>query len=156
MNKIKIILPIKPVAQMRARHTAQGGFVRTYKAPEQAKAEQSLIACLLPLRPPEPLQGPLRLGVRAYLPIPRCKSGKWKAAAAAGEIRPIVKPDLDNLLKHIEDCLTVAGFWHDDRQVVEYLPGTGKYYSTIPRWEIEIMQLDLSSCEVKKWEKEAH
>ena len=137
---MKITVEIAPVAQMRARHTARGGFVRTYKAPEQAKAEQSLIACLLPLRPPEPLQGPLWLGVRAYLPIPRCKSNRWKAAAATGEIRPTTRPDLSNLLKHIEDCLTVAGFWHDDKQVVSYLPGTGKYYSTRPRWEIEIVK----------------
>lgn len=146
MSSIKIIVPIVPVAQMRARHTAQGGFVHTYKAPEQAKAEQSLIACLLPNCPPEPLHGQLLLGVRAYLPIPRCKSNRWKEAAAVGDIRPITRPDLDNLLKQVKDCLTLAGFWDDDRQVVEYLPGTGKYYSNTPRWEIEIVEAD---CEDK-------
>ena len=82
--------------------------------------------------------GPVFLGVRAYLPIPSSKPKKWKASALAGEIRPTIKPDLDNLLKHLKDCLTTMRFWEDDRQVVEYLPGTGKYYSDSPRWEIEI------------------
>jgi hypothetical protein len=34
--------------------------------------------------------------------------------------------------------------WGDDCQVVEYLPGTGKYYDDGggTRWEIEILSLD--------------
>ncbi|MBQ4133267.1 MAG: RusA family crossover junction endodeoxyribonuclease, partial [Desulfovibrionaceae bacterium] len=94
-------------------------------------------------RPAEALKGQIALGVRAYLPIPRCKSQKWKDAAAAGQIRPMTRPDIDNLLKHVMDCLTLSNFWEDDRQVVEYLPGTGKYYSSNPRWEIEIRETEL-------------
>jgi len=33
-------------------------------------------------------------------------------------------------------------FWQDDKQVVEYLPGTGKYYGDPARWEIEIETMD--------------
>ena len=135
---MKIVIPVIPVPQMRARHTVKGGFVRAYKAPEQRRAEESLIAHLLRHRPDEPLAGPLLLGVKAFLPIPRCKSQKWKDAAASGDIRPITRPDLDNLIKHVKDCLTMAGFWQDDRQVVGYLPGTGKYYAEQPHWKIEI------------------
>ena len=142
MNAIVFTLPICPVAQQRARHTAIGGIVRAYKAPEQRRAEESLIAHLLRHRPPEPLAGPLLLGVRAYMPIPRCKSQRWKDKASAGIIRPTVRPDLDNLLKHVKDCLTAARFWCDDRQVVGYLPDTGKYYAWEPRWEIEIRGLE--------------
>jgi Holliday junction resolvase RusA-like endonuclease len=50
----------------------------------------------------------------------------------------VTKPDLDNLLKQIKDCLTQMQFWTDDKLVVGYLPGVGKYYSDRPRWEIEI------------------
>jgi Holliday junction resolvase RusA-like endonuclease len=94
-------------------------------------------------RPLEPLQGPLLLGVRAYLPIPKSKPKKWQAAAQAGEIRPISKPDTDNLIKQIKDCANRA-MWGDDCQVVEYLPGTGKYYDDGggTRWEIEIVTLE--------------
>ena len=33
-------------------------------------------------------------------------------------------------------------YWTDDAMVVEYLPGTGKYYSDSPRWEIEILPME--------------
>ena len=142
MNAIIFTLPICPVAQQRARHTATGGIVRTYKAPEQRIQEKRLIAHLMQFRPPEPLAGPLLLGVKAYLAMPRCKSKKFHAGAEAGIIRPTTKPDLDNLIKHLKDCLTAANFWLDDRQVVGYLPETGKYYAWEPRWEIEIQTLE--------------
>ena len=80
------------------------------------------------------------LGIWAYLPIPK-KSKKWMAAAMSGEIRPIVTPDLDNLLKHIKDCCKGI-FWSDDKQVVGYLPETGKYYGSPPRWVFELVTLD--------------
>lgn len=78
------------------------------------------------------------LGVKVYLPVAKSKPAKFRRAALAGEIRPQVKPDLDNAIKNIKDVLTEMGFWEDDRQVVEYLPGTGKWYSDHPRWEVEI------------------
>jgi Holliday junction resolvase RusA-like endonuclease len=85
------------------------------------------------------MDGPLVLGVKAFLPVPKSKPKKFRAAALAGSIRPTVKPDLDNLLKNIKDCMTSMNFWNDDRQVVQYLPGTGKYYGLSPRWEIELL-----------------
>lgn len=130
---------IVPKGQMRARLTTVNGFSRTHKDPKQAKEEEALMALLGKLQPKEPMQGPLLLGVKAYLPVPKSKSKKWKAAALAGTVRPTVKPDLDNLLKHVKDCLSMLQFWGDDRQVVGYLPHTGKYYSDRPRWEIEIV-----------------
>jgi Holliday junction resolvase RusA-like endonuclease len=92
------------------------------------------------MRPRVALDGPLLLGVRAYMPIPKSKSGKFKAAAMAGDIRPTGRPDLDNLLKQIKDCFTRMQIWVDDKLVVGYLPGTGKYYDDGQgaRWEITI------------------
>ena len=55
--------------------------------------------------------------------------------------RPTTKPDLDNLLKQFKDCAKGI-FWEDDKQVVEYLPGTGKYYGSPARWEIVIEGVD--------------
>ena len=135
---MKIVIPIIPRGQHRARHGVQNGFSRTYKDPKQKHEEDVLQAFLVEHRPAEPLAGPVLLGVRLYLPIPISKPKKWRAEASAGIIRPTVKPDLDNAMKHLKDCLTTMRFWEDDRQVVEYLPGTGKYYSDQPRWEIEI------------------
>ena len=84
----------------------------------------------------ETLQGPLSLRVDAFMAVPQAKAQKWKRGAIAGEIRPTTKPDLDNLVKQIKDCLTQMGVWGDDKQVVELC--ASKRYSDCPRWEIEV------------------
>lgn len=113
-------------------------YVQAYKAKEQEREEDKLIALLYRHRPAKPFEGPVWLGMKAYLPIPSSKSKQWKTAALAGEIRPTTKPDVDNLLKHLKDCCKGI-FWKDDKQCVGYLLGTGKYYGDPPRWEIEII-----------------
>lgn len=143
---MKIIVPIIPKGQMRARHAVINGFSRTYKDPRQAKEEEALMSLLGRFQPAEPMEGPLLLGVKAFLPIPASKPKAWKVAALVGAIRPTTKPDLDNLLKHVKDCLSMLGFWGDDRQVVGYLPHTGKWYSDRPRWEIEIVEYGPKGC----------
>lgn len=112
-----------------------------YKDPKQVREEEKLKEILSRDKPSEAMQGPLLLGVRVYLPIPESKPKLWKTEAVAGRIRPTSTPDLDNLLKHVTDCLSKLQFWRDDRQVVGYLPHTGKYYSDRPRWEIEIVEI---------------
>ena len=144
---MKFTIPISPKAQKRARSRAvqSGGqtFSMTYTDKDQRTEQNRLMALMYEHRPPEPLQGPLLLGVKAYLPIPKSKPKKWQAAALAGDIRPISRPDTDNLIKQIKDCANRA-MWGDDCQVVEYLPGTGKYYDDGggTRWEIEIVTLE--------------
>ena len=137
---MKITIPIIPKGQRRARHARRGKFSVTYKDEKQKHEENVLMTYLAKHQPVEPLQGAVSFGFKAFLPIPKAKSRKWKQSARDGEIRPTVKPDLDNMCKHIKDCLTTMRFWEDDKQVVEYLPGTGKYYSDNPRWEIEIRE----------------
>lgn len=137
---MKIIVNIVPKGQMRARHGVVKGFSHTYKHKKQAAQEEALMALLGPYQPKEPMQGPLLLGVKAFLPIPVSKPKKWKMLALKGIERPTKKPDLDNLVKHVKDCLSMLRFWGDDKQVVGYLPHTGKYYSDVPRWELEIVE----------------
>jgi Holliday junction resolvase RusA-like endonuclease len=138
--KFTIIIPPKP--QKRARSATKitktgKAFTMEYKDPDQRLEERRMINLLLEHRPPEPLQGPLMFGMKAYLPIPASKSNKWKQAALDGLVRPTTKPDLDNLAKNIKDVLKGI-FWIDDCQVIGYLPGFGKYYGAPARWELEI------------------
>ena len=139
---MKITLPIIPTPQARPRFCNRPGtgFAKAYKGGAQQQAEWSIEGLLFQHRPASPLEGPLALGVKAYLPIPRSWSKKKKAEAQSGILCHTSKPDLDNLIKQIKDCLTRMNFWRDDRQVMQYLPGTGKYYDDGhgPRWEIEI------------------
>jgi len=143
---VKFTIILEPKGQKRARGRAflvDGKAIagKPRKDEEQLLEEEKLLTLMYAHRPPEPLQGPLMLGVKAYLPIPKSKSKKWQAAALAGEIRPTTKPDLDNCIKNLKDVCTGV-FWLDDKQVVEYLPGTGKYYGEPARWEIEIEMME--------------
>jgi Holliday junction resolvase RusA-like endonuclease len=109
---------------------------------EQLLEEEKPLALMYMHRSPESLQGPLILGIKAFLPLlPRSKSKRWQAEVLAGEIRPTNKADLDNCIKNLKEvCNGVLG--QNDKQEVKYLPETGKYYGDPGRWEVEIELMD--------------
>lgn len=139
MTEISFTINLAPVGQMRARHSARGGFAKTYKAKEQRAREDKLRLFLHEHRPAEPFDCPVELCVKAYMPIPKSWPKKKRAQALAGTIRPTTKPDLDNIIKHIKDVMNEL-FWTDDKLVVGYGSGTGKFYSDQPRWEIVVRE----------------
>lgn len=158
---MKFIIPITPTPQMRDRIgtiTFADGTTqaRSYKDKKQSSRENALAAFLSGHQPARPMAGPLLLGVKVHLAPPKNKPGwfdgtapEWRLYAGSGLLRPPARPDLDNYVKQIKDCLTECEFWEDDKQVVGYMPGTGKYYTGArPRWEIEIVAYDW-----RKWAK---
>ena len=50
------------------------------------------------------------------------------------------KPDTDNLVKLLKDCMTKVGFWKDDAQVVRDI--TEKFWASIPGIYIKVRRLD--------------
>lgn len=58
--------------------------------------------------PPKPITGPVALTTIWYF------NGGAKCAACRWRTK---KPDTDNLVKTLKDCMTAAGFWKDDAQV---------------------------------------
>lgn len=133
---MKFTLYTKPVGQMRARACIRGNHASTYKASAQEQREQSLAALLVEHKPSKPITSAVELVVNCFLPIPVSKSKKWREFAEQGHIRPTVKPDADNLAKHLKDVMTQVGFWSDDRQVVDMV--IRKWYGHEPRWVIEV------------------
>jgi len=135
---LKFSIPIIPRAQARARSTYNHkiGRVVVYPDKKQRQAEENLCALLLPYRPETPLDGPLVLTVFAYMPIARSWPKKRQDDAVHGRERPTGIPDLDNLVKHVKDCMTNVGFWRDDKQVVRLM--AAKHYSLCPCWYIEL------------------
>jgi Holliday junction resolvase RusA-like endonuclease len=92
------------------------------------------MACIrraaVPVAPPAPLEGPLAVEITFYLTRPKSKSKKV--------IWPIVKPDLDNLIKPFMDALEGVIF-RRDAQVVEQR--VAKHYSARPRAEVKIREI---------------
>ena len=133
-----ITIPVEPTGQMRPRAFVRGKHAAMYKDKKQQTRENALMAYVSQGMPAETLSGPLLLRVSAFMAVPKSKPKKWLTGALRGEIRPTTKPDLDNLVKQVKDVLTQMRVWEDDKLVVGYLPGTGKFYSDCPRWEIEV------------------
>jgi len=69
---------------------------------------------------------PLRAEIEVYKQMPQSFSKIKKQRALAGEIRPLIKPDVDNCTKNIFDALNGI-VYPDDKQIVEL--SVVKYYS---------------------------
>ena len=57
--------------------------------------------------PPSPISGPVMLTTMWYFNGgSKCSEVRWRTK----------KPDADNLIKTLKDCMTAVGFWKDDAQ----------------------------------------
>ena len=141
---IRFEITLEPTAKERHRtrgFVAKGKVItQQYNSKKQRIREQQIIEKAAPFAPPEPFAEALMLGVRVYAKIPKSTSKAKREMAATGQIRPETKPDLDNYIKQIKDALNGL-FWADDKYIVGYLSGTGKYYSDSPRWDITVVPL---------------
>lgn len=131
----------EPIAQKRAkfRHTktkAGKVFGMAYSTQEtEAGKFAHMVAQQLP-RGFVPHGGPVQLSAWFVSNIPKSDSKKKRAAKLSGEIEHIKKPDLDNLVKFVKDCLKRV-VWLDDCQVCRY-GFVEKVYGEHPRTEIEV------------------
>ena len=117
-------VPGDPVAAPRPR-TSRG---RTYDPKSAQKIKHALL--IKAQLPDDHVRWSAAVSLRVdfRMPIPKSYSKK-KRAELAGKPH-IFRPDTDNLLKHIKDCMTMAGVWSDD-SIVSILIAS-KIYSTIP------------------------
>lgn len=81
----------------------------------------------------------LEMKITAYYTIPASISKKRQAAMEAGEIRPVKKPDADNIIKVVADALNKVAY-RDDADIVSV--ALEKFYSWQPRIEVEIKTLE--------------
>lgn len=134
---------VVPVAQPRQRHALVGGRVhnyvpsthpvRTYQVVLRLAVQQEMRRQGLEV----PLEGPVILVARFYLPRPKRLCGRRQPD---GPVPHVGRPDLDNLLKSTKDAL-LGLLWRDDSQVYRYGPRTGKWYHEQggrPRVELEV------------------
>lgn len=70
---------------------------------------------------------PLKAEITVFMPVPQSYSKKKREQALNNEIRPIVKPDCDNIAKNINDALNGI-VYPDDKQIVTLI--IHKHYST--------------------------
>ena len=120
--EIKLIIFGEPVPQGRPRFSRQGGFVKAYD-PERSRNYKQLVRLwatnqLKKIDGFKTLQNPLCVEMDFYVGIPTSWSKKKRTEAAQGLIRPVKKPDLDNMYKAVTDALNGL-VWADDSIITD-------------------------------------
>ena len=128
MPKITFTVPGKPQGKARPR------FCRGHAVTPQKTREYEAAAALLYRRAARGesfMNGEaLRICVYAYYPIPAKAKIADTAEMQRGDLLPLKKPDIDNVVKIILDALNGVAY-RDDTQVAEL--HAAKHYSVDPR-----------------------
>ena len=143
--KAEIVIDGQPVGKGRPKFARQGNYVRTY-TPEKTKEYEELIQTIWQLKAKDsnyhtvffPAGTPVSVMITAYYKIPNGTNKAKKAEMLTGKIRPLVKPDFDNVVKAVCDALNGTAY-DDDKQIVE--ARVMKFYSDNPRVEIAISDI---------------
>jgi Holliday junction resolvase RusA-like endonuclease len=129
-----------PVPKGRPRATSFNGHARMF-TPAKTRRYEDLIRLEAGrvMEGRDQLQGALSVKIRAFMPMPQAlaKHKTKGPLAEAGEIRPITRPDCDNMAKSVDALNGIV--WHDDAQVVSLT--VDKFYSVRPRLELEAAEL---------------
>lgn len=130
-EKIKLIIYGNPLSSKRPRTGRFGNFYVPDAAKNKKKIREEIIGQLKNFNLKEDIiYTDFSFKINAYLPIPKNFSLIDKELAELKYIRPIIKPDTDNILKTYLDALNKYLF-HDDSQCISSI--CNKYYSKNPR-----------------------
>ena len=141
MNEIRLTVLGEPKAQARHRHFQMKGVkhVQTY---DPSKSKIGTFASVVQeYAPTEPLEGAIYLEVNFYMGRPKNHYGSGKNANGLKASSPewhTGRPDIDNLIKFIQDALNKI-YWRDDSIICQII--ARKLYSEKPRTEITIKSL---------------
>ena len=110
-----------------------------YEPPDLKAARQKLLDHVGRYAPLDPLSGPLRLMTKWIWPVPEpvLKDVQGEVDWA---VYKVTKPDTDNIIKLLKDCMTRCRFWHDDAQVASEI--TEKFLGLHPGIYVRIEELD--------------
>lgn len=144
---LSLTVDVVPVPQPRQRYTLLGGRIHNYTPtmhPANAYKAYLRLAVQAEMRRrglTAPLEGPVILEARFYLPRPQRLNSK---RYPDGPLPHKGRLDLNNLLKSTEDAL-LGLLYRDDSQVYRYGPQTGKWYHEKgghPRVELAVWAVD--------------
>ena len=135
---IKIIVLGEPVTQLRpifnshTRTASDPKKSRDYKLKVRQTAENYLGKDF------ELINEAISVELMFYKSVPKSYSKKNTAMAIKGDLKPTVKPDIDNYIKCVLDGLTKV-VWTDDNLIVDIT--AKKRYAEVPRAEIIIKKV---------------
>lgn len=110
---MQIFIPGKPKGKGRPRF--YHGHAVT---PESTRTYEHMIAMLWKCEQYGISEKPIAIEIKAFYLVPKSWSKKKQEAVRSREIKPTVKPDIDNIVKIVLDGLNGVAFT-DDKQVIE-------------------------------------
>ena len=130
--QITFFMPMIPPTVTHQEHKVmvRNGKPFFYEPAELKTARAKLLDSVGRHKPKTPLIGPLRLVTKWIWRKDGLREFKYKPT----------KPDTDNLIKLLKDCMTKAGFWKDDAQIASEI--TEKFWGDIPGIFISVETLD--------------
>lgn len=136
---VKFTILGEPQGKGRPRFRSAGAFVQTY-TPKETVAYENLVKLEYrrqcnDFKFPDGTQ--LDVRITAFYTIPKSVSKKKRLAMVQHLIRPMKKPDTDNVVKVILDSLNEIAY-KDDVQVVDCQ--VRKFYSENPRVVVSISE----------------
>lgn len=133
---IEIALLGAPRGKERPRLTKAGHVYTPEKTRNYEAALKYAAMQVMGDRPP--LTGPLRVVIKAAIPITQSWPKKRQEMARSGQERPTKKPDWDNFAKVIDALNLVV--WVDDGQIID--GRVVKVYSDKPGFWITVTQVE--------------
>lgn len=130
--KIEFFMAMRPptATYQEKKLAVRGGKPVTYEPPNVRDTREKLTAHLSRFVPPKPLEGAVRLTVKWLFPKGKShKDGEYKTT----------RPDTDNLIKLLKDCMTDLRFWRDDAQVASEI--NEKFWADIPGIYIRLEEI---------------
>jgi Holliday junction resolvase RusA-like endonuclease len=127
---IHFIVDGPPHGKGRPRATRRGKGIRLYTDDKTVAYETKVRkACREAMGLIKPLEGPISVRIVFALPMPKSLSKKNAQLAVDGVLKPIKKPDIDNMAKSVLDGMNKIAFL-DDAQIV--MLKVVKMYSIFP------------------------
>lgn len=129
----------KPFGKQRPKATIRGKHAGVYTPKETTEYEKLVVAMFKQAYPnTKPIEGEVRATIVAFYPIPKSTSKKKTKLMKEHQLKPMVKPDIDNVCKIICDALNGVAYTDDSHITAVSI---AKYYSETPRVEVKIEEV---------------
>lgn len=140
---IEFFMPMIPPTVTQQEHkvtvSRKSGRVVFYDPPELKAARSRFMDQVGRYAPEAPLDGALQLITKWIWPMDQERQEMLAVVDPDRFAWKTTKPDTDNLIKLLKDCMTRTGFWKDDAQVASEV--TEKFLANRPGIYVKIMRL---------------
>lgn len=144
-SSFSFVIHLTPQSTPRPRSGKFGFYVKG--ASDNYKLFQEFMRDLRTTRDIDTIVTPTKIYIDSYFPIPTGMNRFEKILAELGLIRPVVKPDWDNVGKTYSDMIQ-KNLLLEDCMIIEGV--SRKYYSSRPRVEIELKYMNEHDCKFHK------